>query len=80
MGNNISNMQIKYSSFVKHIVINNYNKFRNDVMNNMLADVNTIDEAVAGVCMELIEMRDGMMLSNLSTNECMELINEICTI
>ena len=80
MGNNISNMQIKYSSFVKHIVTNNYNKFRNEVMNNMLADVNTIDEAMAGVCMELIEMRDGMMFSNLSTNECMELINEICTI
>ena len=80
MGNKISNMQIKYSSFVKNILTNNYNKFRNDVMNTMSADANTIDEALAKVCFELLEMRDEMMLSNMSTNDCIELVHVICKI
>ena len=82
MGSNIAIIAKKLQSSNLNFSNNNIpvNDFINAVHNNWYNNsCNVDDPCVADVCIDLMNVRDGLMSCSLSKQQCIELLHELCT-
>jgi hypothetical protein len=79
MGKNVSLFYVKYKIDINDYMMSNVSYLKQCIYNTVANDHNDELKATGELCNELVNIRDGLMFSPLTYNECKDLIDQICT-